>query len=198
MPAEDSSSTIPFGFCQCGCGQLAPISPRTDRAFGWIKGQPKRYIRFHSRYVNGKPMAERLIEAVRNHASDECLLWPFSKHESGYGRLQFKGRLVGAHRLAFYLTHGHWPVPEGCHSCDTPACFNPIHIFEGTRQDNMEDASKKLRCWAKITPEIVRAIRREYVPNEPGFDQWAIARKYDISQTTVGRILARQLWKHVA
>lgn len=37
------------GLCECGCGQPAPIAPRTDRAFGWIKGQPKRYIFGHRR-----------------------------------------------------------------------------------------------------------------------------------------------------
>jgi len=38
---------ISFGYCQCGCGEPAPVSDKTDRKYGWVKGQPKRYIRGH-------------------------------------------------------------------------------------------------------------------------------------------------------
>lgn len=41
-------SSIEYGLCQCGCGQKAPISDRTHRRYGWIKGQPKKFIRFHN------------------------------------------------------------------------------------------------------------------------------------------------------
>ena len=40
-------------YCQCGCGQLAPIATRTSATYGYIKGQPKKYIRSH--YNNGRP-----------------------------------------------------------------------------------------------------------------------------------------------
>lgn len=33
--------------CECGCGLPAPIAKRTDRNDGSIKGQPKRFIRWH-------------------------------------------------------------------------------------------------------------------------------------------------------
>lgn len=39
-------------------------------------------------------------------------------------------------------------VPRGfdaCHSCDTPLCVNPDHLFVGTRKDNMQDARAKGR-----------------------------------------------------
>jgi hypothetical protein len=32
-----------------------------------------------------------------------------------------------------------------CHSCDTPACCNPAHLFVGTAADNMADCKKKGR-----------------------------------------------------
>ena len=32
------------GLCECGCGQLAPISDKTDQKYGWVKGQAKRFV----------------------------------------------------------------------------------------------------------------------------------------------------------
>lgn len=36
-----------FKNCECGCGQQVPLSPRTHRRFGWIKGVSKRFINGH-------------------------------------------------------------------------------------------------------------------------------------------------------
>lgn len=33
--------------CECGCGLPAPIATYTDKRYGWIKGQPKRFIHNH-------------------------------------------------------------------------------------------------------------------------------------------------------
>ena len=35
--------------CQCGCGGVAPIAKHTCKRFGWVKGEPLRFIRFHAR-----------------------------------------------------------------------------------------------------------------------------------------------------
>lgn len=34
--------------CECGCGNPAPIAPRTDATHGWIKGQPKKFVCGHN------------------------------------------------------------------------------------------------------------------------------------------------------
>lgn len=41
-------STIPVGFCQCGCGQKTKICNSTDRKRGRIKGVPFRYLQGHA------------------------------------------------------------------------------------------------------------------------------------------------------
>jgi len=33
--------------CECGCGQAAPIAPKTDTRVGHIKGQPQRFVAGH-------------------------------------------------------------------------------------------------------------------------------------------------------
>lgn len=199
MPAENL--TIPFGFCQCGCGGLAPIAKRTDRARDHFKGQPIRFIRHH----NGFPFApsnaklDWLIAELKSHKGQDCLIWPFARDPHGYGYLNFEGRRVFAHRLAFYLGHGRWPEPFGLHSCDTPACVNAeFHIFEGTQRDNMEDMAQKLRGNArKLTPELVTAIRRDYVPRKPGHHTFFLAEKYGVAQGTIWKIVRRWNWKHI-
>lgn len=54
-PVQNSSTCIcgnvdcdiPFGYCYCRCGRLAPIASKTCRHHGWIKGHPKQYINNH-------------------------------------------------------------------------------------------------------------------------------------------------------
>lgn len=45
----NSDSTIPYGYCHCGCGQKTNIASQSDRASGRIKGQPSRYLRNHDK-----------------------------------------------------------------------------------------------------------------------------------------------------
>jgi hypothetical protein len=40
------------GFCQCGCGGLAPVAKRSSTEKGWIKGEPKRFI--HNHHMKGE------------------------------------------------------------------------------------------------------------------------------------------------
>lgn len=45
-PSEQPN--IPYGYCQCGCGQLAPIANSSHASRGRVKGMPLRYIRGHN------------------------------------------------------------------------------------------------------------------------------------------------------
>ena len=93
--------------------------------------------------------AEWLAAAIAEHNSDDCLLWPFAIDRDGYGRVCFYGdgkkERVFAHRASYRLTHGRWPLPLGLHSCDTPACFNPRHIHEGTHAVNQGEKADRGR-----------------------------------------------------
>ncbi len=55
------SEEIGFGFCECGCGQKTKLAWRT--ANGFVKGQPQRFIRGHSR--RGSTQTPEAREKIR-------------------------------------------------------------------------------------------------------------------------------------
>jgi len=83
--------------------------------------------------------------------SDDCWLWKKCKNKNQYGHITYGGLGYQTHRLAYTLAKG--PIPKGllvCHTCDTPACCNPDHLFLGTAKDNAADMISKGRAaWQK-------------------------------------------------
>jgi HNH endonuclease len=145
-----------------------------------------------------------LIEALKSHNSNECLLWPFAATPKGYGHCWFQGHGRRAHRIAFFITYGHWPFPEARHTCDVRLCFNPAHIIEGTHIENVADMVARGRAArgertakSRFTPELVRIIRNEYKPWHPERSAAALSRKYGCCRDAIDDIVHRRFWKHV-
>lgn len=77
--------------------------------------------------------------------TETCWLWT-SAVIRRYGIFSVGSRKVRAHRYVWEITNG--PIPEGlfvCHTCDTPLCVRPDHLFLGTAADNAKDAVSKGR-----------------------------------------------------
>lgn len=66
---------------------------------------------------------------------------------AGYGQVSVRGRVEGAHRVAYVLTYGDLPPdkPLVCHHCDNPPCVRPDHLFAGNYSDNAQDMLRKGR-----------------------------------------------------
>jgi hypothetical protein len=75
----------------------------------------------------------------------ECLEFMGTRNRRGHGFVDVSKKRqrfpILAHRLAWVLANGREPG-EGMlvlHRCNNPPCCNPEHLYEGTRQDNVND-----------------------------------------------------------
>lgn len=48
-------------FCECGCGRLAPIATQTSKRWGWVAGQPKRFIVGHNGRMQERTSGYRML-----------------------------------------------------------------------------------------------------------------------------------------
>ena len=132
-----------------------------------------------------------------------CWLWGGSLDTGGYGRFNINGKTSGAHRLSYEIKNG--DIPRGkhiLHTCDTPSCVNPDHLFLGTHQDNMADKVKKGRQakglnlpQSKLTDDDIPIIRQRLRKKE---SQQSIAKDYSVTRTIISMIHRKLIWKGVS
>lgn len=133
----------------------------------------------------------------------DCWLWLGMQFEDGYGAFYRDGQSRRAHRESYLMTHGSIP-PEHlvCHTCDTPLCVRPLHLWSGTPAQNMDDMVSKGRSLvgernhaARLTPDDVRAIRGLY---QPGVITMAkVGERFGIPKQTVNAVVHRHVWAHI-
>lgn len=99
---------------------------------------------------------ERRFKAKTTLNFNGCWEWTGSVRKDGYGRFRINGKTFLAHRVAYYIHNGHWPVTNVCHSCDNPSCVNPEHLFPGSQKDNMQDCLIKNRNFFKAKTHCKR------------------------------------------
>ena len=92
------------------------------------------------------PLKIRIENAVQKTDSNCWLLKPH-KGCNGYAKLEIKGVLKRAHRVAYETYVG--PIPDKMmvlHHCDIRNCVNPKHLWIGTAKQNTDDMIKKGRA----------------------------------------------------
>lgn len=112
-----------------------------------------------------------------------CVMWKGATKGNGYGNVCFQRKHISAHRRSYTLFFGE--IGGGldvCHSCDNRGCVNPLHLFCGTRRENMLDAARKRRTYAhwgeRYTPELIRDASEMRAAGE---SRKAVARALGIS-----------------
>lgn len=155
------------------------------------------------------PLATRFWNRVNKNGPivvpslGRCWLWTGYLMPNGYGRLRTEVCNVAkqAHCIAFFLTYGHYPKPQGLHKCDVRACVRPSHIFEGTQRENIDDMLAKKRQVlgekngrAILKEKEVKEIRRQLLQ---GMRQIDLAAKYGVRQPAISSIKLNKAWTHV-
>lgn len=137
--------------------------------------------------------------------ADDCWLWRQGRDQDGYGVFVAKHNGVSftrAHRYSFALHTGQ-TIPNGmhiCHTCDTPSCVRPDHLFLGTPKENQQDKWAKGRAnlafgenhrEAILTEDQAKAILNDPRPHSQ------IANEYGIHPQTVSSLKTRVSWQHL-
>jgi len=132
--------------------------------------------------------------------SGECWLWTGRTHTNGdYGLMCLKGGGdYRANRLSYTIARGDPGRHFVCHTCDTPGCVNPSHLWVGTHQDNMDDKVDKGRQskgeshgMSRLTEKQVREILRLEESHQ------ALADRYNVSLPTISGIKHGKNWNHI-
>jgi len=136
-----------------------------------------------------------------------CWLWTGCKDKDGYGRQFVKDKTLKAHRIAFYLKHGH--LPEDmlvCHTCDNTSCVNPDHLFLGTWNDNVQDMMKKGRYVQGGKPhpgekngrailtekQVIKIFKQHGKKTYP-----ELAEEFGVTRSCIQNIMLGKSWKHL-
>ena len=138
-----------------------------------------------------RPAIDRFEEKFSK--SEGCWLWTAALDDKGYGAFGYEGKVQKAHRVSVQLYNGVELSSDEhvCHTCDTPACVNPEHLFVGTRSDNMKDMVSKGRQSPGLRkllltdiPEVSRLIAT-------GMTQKEVGEVMNCHQSAISRLLRR-------
>lgn len=152
---------------------------------------------------------ERLWNKVVKLGS-ECGCWLWEGHESkdGYPRMVITkpSRVTFLVHRAILGLHG-VNVPDQklvCHTCDTPLCVNPSHLFVSDQPGNVQDMNQKRRhvfgkrvYGAILTDPEAEEVREFFSVPRPAGSKVEMAAKLRVSPSTISDILVRRTWKHV-
>lgn len=161
--------------------------------------------------LNGDPLALRKlpngtclrwIKDHVNHTGDDCLIWPFSrKADTGYAKLNRRGRIVHAHRVMCELAHGEAPAgqPEAAHSCGRGhlGCIHPGHLRWASRSENFRDKrdhgtnprGEDTSCAVLTEAQVLEVVALAKASSER-----KLARKFGVHRSTINCILSGRSW----
>lgn len=141
------------------------------------------------------PGAAWIIANLDFTHKDWCLIWPFSRSQTGYAMIGESN--IRVHRVMCEHRHGPPPTPDhyAAHSCDRghDGCVNHWHLDWKTPSENQFDRYKdgELTLPRKITADSARQIR-DLKGLEPILD---VAARFGVSESNVSLIQAGKTWR---
>lgn len=182
-----------------GCG-----GPRYVR--GFCNAHYLRWKRHGDPLAGGIPNGEAsrwLREVAFDHIDHgPCLIWPYAKSDSGYGKVWLDGKLRVVSRVVCERRHGAAPTPkhEAAHSCGKghEGCCNPWHLDWKTPKQNHADKlvhdthqRGERHGQSKLSEADVHEIRRLL---GDGMTQAAIARRFRVAASVISHISSGNAW----
>ena len=147
--------------------------------------------------VNGEILAKFWPFVDKSRGETACWIYTGSLNATGYGVIYAGKNSILAHRLSYAIHHGR--IPDGAnvlHTCDTPACVQPLHLWPGTHADNVRDMDSKGRRGSrqghrgeknplsKLTDVQVASLRERY--SAGGVTQKQLAAELGVTRSAVG------------
>lgn len=186
---------------------------RPAQTKGYCEPHSKRFKR-HGDPLGGSRRAApgapaEWIKANTAHLGDECVAWPFSRADNGYGASWDAGAYISAHRHMCRAAHGEPPSPRhvAAHSCGNGhlGCVNPRHLRWATPSQNTLDSiahgthpaaysAGSAHPNAKLTEAMVLEIRAKLAGGNGPAD---LAREYGVCASAISQIKARRAWVHI-
>lgn len=153
------------------------------------------------RPVKGQGEAINWLRAHVGYDGEDCLIWPYSRRQNGYGCVGYNGKVHYPHRLMCELVNGPAPTPkhQAAHSCGRghDCCVHPKHLSWKTNAENQEDrkrhgnGNKVGRIRRKLTPEDVAYIRAT-VGEKTVFE---LAEQFGVTSSNVCQIRRGEIWR---
>ncbi len=186
-----------------GCGRESRAQEYCTKHYQLFQkyGVPCRVVK-PMRLLKDKEGLKTALLSRRLVAENGCWLWQGSRGWAGYGRIGVENKVLTVSRVSAYAWLG-FDISSPLHvlhHCDIPPCFNPEHLFIGTRSDNMRDAATKQRTCgekssnAKLTTEQVIAIKKRLAN---GDTTASLADVFMVSRAAIRAIKNGINWKHI-
>lgn len=141
-----------------------------------------------------EPFEEKTARVLQERSAPQangCVLYT-GQNNGIYGQIEYGRKTYLVHRVAFTLANG--PIPDRalvCHSCDTPLCINPAHLWLGSHSDNTQDMLSKGRHRTnprkRLSDADLISLRAEIDQHK----QSVLAEKYGVSQSYISMLKSK-------
>ncbi len=149
----------------------------------------------------------RILDRCKIDIETGCWNWQKGKNACGYGTIGLRedGSQL-AHRVIFSVsTKTDIKGMCVCHTCDNPACCNPVHLFVGLPIDNVTDMQRKGRRAsfagarngkAKLSKKLISEMRD--LRNSGLFTYEEIGNMYGVQKSASSKAIRGVSWRTVS
>ncbi len=146
------------------------------------------------------PIINRIYAKIICDIKTHCWNWIGYLNKDGYGRMCISNKQYMVHRVIYEKLCGPIPKDKPCvlHTCDNPKCCNPIHLYVGTHQDNMDDMIKRNRSSIGIKRYCAKLTEKDVLEIRQSKETLVIlAKRFNVSFGNISHIKNHKKWKHI-